>query len=36
MHYVMAASTITAAPTILLFLLFQGKILQGIKISGLK
>jgi multiple sugar transport system permease protein len=36
MHYVMAASTITAVPTIVLFLLFQGKILLGIKISGLK
>ncbi len=36
MHYVMAASTITAVPTIVLFLFFQGKIIQGIKISGLR
>jgi multiple sugar transport system permease protein len=36
MHFVMAASTLTALPTIIFFLIFQRKILQGIKISGLK
>jgi multiple sugar transport system permease protein len=36
MHYVMAASTLTALPTIVLFLVFQRVIVQGIKISGIK
>lgn len=33
---IMAASTVAAIPTILLFLIFQKHILQGIKISGIK
>jgi multiple sugar transport system permease protein len=33
---IMAASTLAAIPTILLFLVFQKHILQGIKISGIK
>lgn len=33
---VMAASTIAAIPTILLFLVFQRFIMQGIKVSGIK
>lgn len=36
MQYVMAASTLTALPTIVLFLIFQRVIVQGIKISGIK
>lgn len=35
-QYVLAASTIAALPTIILFLLFQKQIMQGIKISGIK
>ena len=35
-HYMMAASAITAVPTIVLFLIFQRRIIQGIKISGIK
>jgi multiple sugar transport system permease protein len=34
--FLMAASTLAAMPTILLFLFFQKYIIQGIKISGLK
>lgn len=36
MHYIMAAASITALPTILLFLIFQGRIVRGFKLSGIK
>lgn len=35
-HMIMAASTLAAMPTILLFLCFQRYIMGGIKVSGLK
>jgi multiple sugar transport system permease protein len=35
-NYIMAASTIVALPMLLLFVVFQGQILQSIKTSGLK
>ncbi len=35
-HMVMAATTLAAAPTILLFVCFQRYIMGGIKVSGLK
>ena len=35
-NYVMAASTVVALPTIVLFLIFQGQIMESIKTSGLK
>ena len=35
-HYIMAASTIVAAPMLLLFLIFQRQIMESIKTSGLK
>ena len=35
-NYVMAASTVVALPTIILFLIFQGQIMESIKTSGLK
>jgi multiple sugar transport system permease protein len=35
-NYIMAASTIVAAPTLILFLIFQRQIMDSIKTSGLK
>lgn len=35
-NYIMAASTIVAAPMLLLFLIFQRQIMESIKTSGLK
>jgi multiple sugar transport system permease protein len=35
-NYVMAASTIVAAPMLVLFLVFQRQIMDSIKTSGLK
>jgi multiple sugar transport system permease protein len=35
-NYIMAASTIVAAPTLILFLIFQRQIMESIKTSGLK
>ena len=35
-HYIMAASTIVAAPMLLLFLVFQRQIMDSIKTGGLK
>lgn len=35
-NYVMAASTIVALPTLVLFVVFQRQIMESIKISGLK
>ncbi|SCM79700.1 ABC-type sugar transport system, permease component [uncultured Pleomorphomonas sp.] len=35
-NYIMAASTVVAAPTLILFLIFQRQIMDSIKTSGLK
>lgn len=35
-NYIMAASTIVAAPTLVLFVIFQRQIMESIKTSGLK
>jgi multiple sugar transport system permease protein len=35
-HYIMAASTIVAAPMLVLFVIFQKQIMESIKTSGLK
>lgn len=35
-NYIMAASTIVALPTVILFLFFQRQIMESIKMSGLK
>ena len=35
-NYFMAASSIVAAPTLLLFVIFQKQIMESIKTSGLK
>ena len=35
-NYIMAASTIVALPMLLLFVVFQGQILESIKTGGLK
>ena len=35
-NYVVAASTVVASPTLILFFLFQQKLIEAIKISALK
>ena len=35
-NYIMAASTIVAAPMLILFVIFQKQIMESIKTSGLK
>ena len=35
-NYIMAASTVVALPTLLLFVLFQRQIIESIKTGGLK
>ena len=35
-NYIMAASTVVATPTLILFLIFQRQIMESIKTSGLK
>ena len=35
-NYIMAASTIVAAPMLILFVIFQKQIMQSIKTTGLK
>ena len=35
-HYIMAASTVVAAPMLVLFVIFQRQIMESIKTSGLK
>ncbi len=35
-NYIMAASTVVAMPTLVLFVIFQRQIMDSIKTSGLK
>jgi multiple sugar transport system permease protein len=35
-NYIMAASTVVALPTIVMFVIFQKRIIESIKTSGIK
>jgi len=35
-NYIMAASTIVALPTLIMFVIFQRRIIESIKTTGLK